>query len=60
MELCWIRYNPVFFEEDMQDILGKVTVYANLVGTLVDIPSTMDESQEVKDFIDAQKQSLLI
>ena len=39
----------------MQDILAKVAVYASLVGTLVDIPPSVDASQEVKDFIDAQK-----
>ena len=49
------QVQPTLLEEDMQDILGKVAVYASLVGTLVDIPATVDASNEVKDFIDAQK-----
>ena len=49
------QVQPSLIEEDMQDILAKVAVYANLVGTLVDIPPSVDASQEVKDFINAQK-----
>ena len=43
-------------EEDFQDILGKVAVYAGLASTLADIPGEVDASQEVKDFINVQKQ----
>ena len=43
-------------EEDFQDILGKVAVYAGLASTLADIPGEVDASQEVKDFISVQKQ----
>ena len=42
-------------EEDFQDILGKVAVYAGLASTLADIPGEVDASQEVKDFISVQK-----
>ena len=43
-------------EEDFQDILGKVAVYAGLASTLADIPGEVDASQEIKDFINVQKQ----
>ena len=43
-------------EEDFQDILGKVAVYAGLASTLADIPGEVDASQEVKDFSSVQKQ----
>ena len=43
-------------EEDFQDTLGKVAVYASLASTLVDIPDEVDASQEIKDFINVQKQ----
>ena len=40
----------------MQDILGKVAVYASLASTLVAMPENVDASQEVKDFINVQRQ----
>ena len=50
------QVQPTLLEEDMQDILGKVAVYASLASTLVAIPEDVDASQEVKDFINVQKQ----
>ena len=47
------QVQPTLLEEDLQDILGKVAVYASLALTLVAIPEDADVSQEVKDFIDA-------
>ena len=45
-------------EEDFQDILGKVAVYAGIASTLADIPGEVDASQEIKDFINVQNRSL--
>ena len=50
------QVQPSLLEEDMQDVLGKVAVYASLASTLVAIPEDVDASQEVKDFINVQKQ----
>ena len=43
-------------EEDFQDILGKVAVYSGLASTLADIPGEVDANQEIKDFINVQRQ----
>ena len=49
------QIQPSLLEEDIQDILGKVVVYASLVGTLAHIPENEEASREVKGFIDAHK-----